>query len=48
MTDFVIACGELYLKYFPFDTWEQAMDIVTTDCPLSRHIQKKVLEGWNI
>lgn len=43
MTDFVIECGELYLQYFPHDTWEQAMDVITTDCKLSRHIQEEVL-----
>lgn len=42
MTDFIIECGELYLQYFPYDTWEQAMVIITTDCPLSRHIQEVV------
>lgn len=44
MTDFIIECGELYLKYFPDDSWEDAMACITTDCEVSRYIQRKVLE----
>lgn len=44
MKDFVIECCELYLQYFPYDTWEDAMTCITTDCEVSRHIQRKVLE----
>ena len=43
MKDFIIECGELYLQYFPYDTWEQAMAVITTNCKLSHHIQKEVL-----
>lgn len=48
MSDFLIECGELYLRYFPYNTWEQAMDILTTDCPLSRHIQRQILKKRGI
>ncbi len=43
MKDFVIECAELYLQYFPYDSWEEAMAIITTNCKLSHHIQKEVL-----
>lgn len=36
MKDFVIECGELLQKVIPTLSWEEAMDIVTTDCDLSR------------
>ena len=39
MTDFIIECGEFLLNLFPFMTWEEAMDIITTDCQMSRHVQ---------
>lgn len=44
MKDFIIECCELYLEYFPDDSWEDAMTCITTDCEVSRHIQRKVLE----
>lgn len=43
MTDFVIECGELLQKTIPSLSWEEAMDIVTTDCDLSRMVQRVVL-----
>lgn len=43
MTDFVIECGELLQKAIPSLSWEEAMDIITTDCDLSRTVQRVVL-----
>lgn len=43
MKDFVIECGELLQKTIPSLSWEEAMDIITTDCELSRMVQRVVL-----
>lgn len=43
MKDFVIECGELLQKTIPSLSWEEAMDIITTDCDLSRMVQRVVL-----
>lgn len=42
MTDFIIECGELLQKVIPSLSWEETMDIITTDCELSRTIQRIV------
>lgn len=42
MKDFVIECGELLQKTIPSLSWEEAMDIITTDCKLSRMVQRVV------
>lgn len=42
MKDFVIECGELLQRVIPSLTWEEAMDIITTDCDLSRMITEIV------
>lgn len=42
MTDFIIECAELLQKTIPSLSWEEAMDIITTDCDLSRMVQRVV------
>lgn len=44
MKDFVIECAELLQKTIPSLSWEEAMDIITTDCDLSRMITRVVLK----
>ena len=44
MKDFVIECGELLQKVIPGLSWEEAMDIVTTDCDLSRMVAETILK----
>ena len=43
MTDFIIECGEFLQKLFPNMSWEEAMDIITTDCQMSRQVQGIIL-----
>lgn len=42
MTDFIILCGECYLRYFPLATWEQAMEEITSGSPMARYIARRV------
>ena len=39
MKDFVIECGELLQHYIPWLTWEEAMEIITSKCAISKQIQ---------
>lgn len=43
MRDFVIECGEFLQNLFPNMSWEEAMDIITTDCPMSKQVQNIIL-----
>lgn len=42
MKDFVIECAELLQQVIPSLSWEEAMDIITTDCDLSHLVQRVV------
>lgn len=44
MRDFVIECGEFLQSVFPNMSWEEAMAIITTDCPMSRQVQQIILK----
>ena len=48
MTDFVIECGEYYQKLFPWASWEQAMNEITSGSSMANYICKKVLERRGI
>ena len=47
MTDFIIECGELLQKTIPSLSWEEAMDIITTDCDLSHLVQRVVWRRYH-
>ena len=48
MGDFVIEIAELYLDRHPNKTWEQAMNVVTSDSPESNELKKEVLRRRGI
>ena len=46
--DFVIECGEEYERRHPESTWDETMDVILSDSPVSRNIQKTVLRRRGI
>ena len=44
MGDFIIACGEEYIRRHPGCGWEKAMEVITSDNPESREIEGYILQ----